>query len=102
MTYRSPLSGFTLVEVAVALVLLELLLLGALALLHGAARTTASALLLERATWEAMSAADAFTGMGSAQSARPWGTLAWETGVVVARDSAGVELVRLPVVEPVR
>jgi len=85
--------GFTLVEVVVALVLLELMLLGTLAILHRATGAATRAVVTEVAVWEATAVAD--SAVGSADVARGWGGIEWTPEGVVARDSLGDTLVAL-------
>ena len=60
------------------------------------AATTASALVVERATWEVLAVADSVGADATGESARAWGTVEWGGGAVVASDSAGRVLVRVP------
>jgi type II secretory pathway pseudopilin PulG len=62
--------GFTLIEVLVALVVLELGLLGAVGLLLAAARTLADAIALEGAAAEVASVADSLSRDGVVGSGR--------------------------------
>jgi len=66
---RSPRrTGFTLVEVVVALTVLQVCLLGALGLVLLATREAGTALLLERAAAEAAEVADSLAHGGAAGS----------------------------------
>lgn len=89
--------GFTLVELVVALVLFELLLLGAVGTLHLAATHAVRAETLERALWAAEAVADslAFATGGSARSTA-WGWVEVGADRVAAFDSTGRALVEVP------
>lgn len=101
--------GFTLVEVVVALVLLEIGVLGVVGTLLLATRTLTEAELTMRAAVSAAQVADSlevhgFAGPGV--SAIPGGVVRWAASegtalaVVVATDARGDTLARLDVVGP--
>jgi type II secretory pathway pseudopilin PulG len=85
--------GFTLLEVVVALLLLEVAVLGAVGTLTVASRTLAEAEHLERAVSETEGVLDSLTGFPGAESGqRPFsgGQLEWlidETGSLLLRAS---------------
>ena len=96
---RRP-SGATLVELVVALLLLDLILVGALATMHAAATSARRARVTESALWAATALADSVrAGLsdGSGRRASAWGWVERVDGRVEARDSAGRPLVRLEV-----
>lgn len=101
--------GFTLIEVVVALVLLEIGLLGVVGTLLLATRTLTEAELTMRAAASAAQVADSlgahgFGGPGVAGF--PGGVVRWEAAggaagaVVVATDTLGDTLARLDVADP--
>jgi len=99
---RSPggTAGFTLVEIVVALLLLEVILLGAIVSMRLGAYRARRALVLEHAVWAARSLADSIEHVGvdgSASRDRAWGWLVAGGDRVEARDSTGRLLVSLEV-----
>ena len=84
-------TGFTLLEVVVALLLLELAVVGAVGTLAVASRTLAEAEHLERAVMEAEGVLDSLAGVSGAESGSrtfSGGGLEWsvdEAGAVVLR-----------------
>ena len=101
--------GFTLVEVVVALVVLEIGLLGVLGTVLLASRTMTAAEVREGAVLEAQRVADSLgtdglTGPGARPL--PWGRISWGdsatgvTGHVVAIDATGDTLVTLQLRRP--
>ncbi len=88
--------GFSLVEVIVALAILQMLLLGVFALLHRAAALSARGVVLEVAIWEATALADSMDVLSVGDVARPWGTMVWGAGMLSASDSTGEVLVQVP------
>lgn len=91
--------GGTLVEVIVALALLEGVMVGAAGWLVLAHRALARAELMHRVTQAAAGVADSLLAAGSAsvgERVDAWGTLRWsvtaEAGEISAEDRAGVRL----------
>jgi type II secretory pathway pseudopilin PulG len=99
---RSSARGFTLLELVVALLLLELILAGALASIHLGARMARRARVTEVALWEAGSLVDSIRAGqtdGIGRRSRPWGWIERVGPEVEARDSTGHRLVGLEVPE---
>ena len=97
---RGRTSGFTLIEVIVALLLLELLLLGALTSMRLGVHRANRALVLEHAIWAAAAIADSIRedrGSGSTSWARSWGSIERVGQRIEASDSTGRVLVTLEV-----
>ncbi len=101
--------GFTLIEVVVALVLLEIGVLGVVGTLLLAARTLTEAELTTRAAAATAMAADSLEAhgfMGPGVDSFPGGVVRWEAAldpgraVVVATDAHGDTLVRLEAARP--
>lgn len=102
--------GFTLIEVVVALVLLEIGVLGVVGTLVLATRTLTEAEMTTRAAAEAASAADSLASHGfvaAGAAAFPGGTVRWEaaadgTGrvIVVATGARADTLARLEMARP--
>ncbi len=92
--------GFTLLEIIVALVVVEVMLAGAVVTLQMGLRRARQAEIIERVTWEVMTLADSLVDAGpeSGRQARPWGELSWEGGVIQAVDSTGARLLRVETV----
>ena len=97
----SAARGFSLIEVLIALVVLEVGLLGCAGTLVLAQRHMAAAERLHQATQSAASVADSLLALppgaaGAGEARAPWGTLRWEgsaAGVVLrAADRAGAPL----------
>jgi prepilin-type N-terminal cleavage/methylation domain-containing protein len=83
VTRRTPARGFSLLEVLVALILLEVCLLGVVGLFTLASRRLARALLVERAAAEVGAVADSLSRAGggeSGESAHGEWRLSWEPG----------------------
>ena len=81
MRPRRAWGGFTLLEVLVALVILEVGMLAAAGTLLLAARTLTDATLLERAAADAAALADSLLSAsdgGGGEAGRPGYTLVWE------------------------
>lgn len=100
MTVGSP-RAFTLVEVVVALVIFEVVILGVAGLLHLALRSHGRAVVLEQAVWAAGSIVDSLASVdapGSGERSYAWGTVRWDPAAVSVRDSAGAVLVEVPTV----
>jgi len=94
---RADSTGFTLVEVLVALVVLEVGFLSAMGVLVSAQRSLASAERLHRATQDAKQLGDSLVRDGAWESGeRPteWGALRWSPGELVASDADGALLFR--------
>jgi Tfp pilus assembly protein PilV len=96
---RRPRSeGFSLLELVVALLLLEVLLLGVIASLHLASTMARRARVAEEALWEAGALADSIRSGrtdGAGRRSRPWGSLERIGDRVEARDPQGRPLVGL-------
>lgn len=101
--------GFTLIEVVVALVLLEIGVLGVVGTLLLATRTLTEAELTTRATMSAAQVVDSLEAHGFGGPdvvAFPGGVVRWEAAVgtgiavVVATDALGDTLARLDVAGP--
>lgn len=92
--------GFTLLEVIVALVVLEVGMLGVLGTILLASRAMVAAEVVESAVLEAQRVVDSLDTDGlSGAGERParWGRVSWsESGWVVGLDGAGDTLLRLP------
>lgn len=97
--------GFTLIELVVAALLLEIGMVGVMGLLLLAHRAAAEARRWEEATataaWVADSLAFAGAASGEARRAEPWGTLRWRVGgdgglVVEAVGTEGELLIAVP------
>jgi Tfp pilus assembly protein PilV len=72
--------GFTLLEVVVALLVLEVAVVGVVGALALASSTLTRAEALERAVAEAQGVLDSLSGtrgVSADSAARPWGTVAW-------------------------
>lgn len=88
--------GFTLIELVVALLLLEVILLGAIASMHLASTLARRASVSETALWEAGALADSIRAGrtdGSGRRSRAWGWIERVGDRVEAHDSAGRRLV---------
>jgi len=89
-------SGFTLIELVVSLLLLELILLGAVASMHLASTLVRRARVTETALWETAALADSIRAGhtdGSGRRSRAWGWIERAGNGVEARDSAGRRIV---------
>jgi hypothetical protein len=78
--FRTPRGGFSLVEVVVAVLILEVGLLACAGMILSAQRTLARAKLLQRAVMETSRTADSLTEVGwSVKGSRPFlgGTVEW-------------------------
>jgi len=91
--------GFSLLEIVVALVVIEIMLTGAVVTLQMGLRQARKAEVMERVIWEVMTLADSLSGgeWVAGRRARPWGELTWASEAVQAVDSAGVGLFRVEV-----
>ena len=100
MTRPGGRAGFTLVEVVVALLLLELFLFGALMSMRLGAHRARRGLVVEHAVWVAAALADSIAHHGTDGTiprSRPWGWVARVSDRVEARDSTGRLLVSVEV-----
>lgn len=95
--------GFTLIEIIVALLVLEVMMLGAVGLLRLGIARAGAAERSERVTWEVLALADSLrrggdaAAGGSGASERPWGTLRWDGRLVEAVDVRDQLLLRVEV-----
>ncbi len=99
MTVRPD--GFSLIEVLVALLVLELLLVGAATSMRIGAARAADARVREQAVWDAGALADSIgarLAAPHATRATPWGWIEADAARVQAFDSAGRPLVVVEVV----
>jgi len=100
MTRPPTPAGFTLVEVVVALLVLELFLFGALVSTRLGAYRARRGLVVEHAVWVAAALADSIAHHGpdgTIPRSRPWGWVALVSDRVEARDSTGRLLVSVEV-----